>query len=233
MILLVAQTLLKKKRLNFRWGFIDDLVPQRAHRISDSPTSILRSFMLAWVLLITLLVRPANIPLVTLSIVIERAVFMISKWSITKESTLYFLVVYLTFAFQSFFSQGNSNAISSIDVAAGYVGLESFNPLVTGLLMSCHTYGLFLFWIIMMFLRVAELKTSLWLIETSEAIDSISRFLVITQCQRLIFFQIVAFSLRNHLFIWSVISPKLLYEAFQCLVIFLICNVVALCDKMT
>lgn len=231
--MLMVENLLRRRQVNFRWGFIEDLIPQRAHRISDISSAVLRSFVLGWVVLISLLVKSSNIPLVALNLLLEKAIFSTTKWSLTRDNILYFIVVYVFFGTQSFYSQGNSNGVSTIDITPGYVGLVSYDPIFSALLVSCHTYGLFVFWILMMFLRVSETKTSLWFVKSSHAFESISKYLLIANFMRVIYFQIVAFILRNHLFIWSVISPKLLYEAFQCLVVFAITNIVIICDRLT
>lgn len=232
-IILLVENFLRKKQINFRWGFIEDLVPQRAHRISDASSIVLRSVVLGWIILISLLVKAANIPLIALHLLLEKCIFFITKWSLTRDNIFYFVAVYTFFAMQSFFSQGNSNGVSTIEITPAFVGLDNFDPVYSVILIFLHTGGLFFLWILMMFLRVSETKTSLWFVKSSHAFDSISKYLLIVVFIRFIYFQIVAFILRNHLFIWSVISPKLLYEAGQCLAIFIITNIVLLCDKLT
>ncbi len=49
-----------------------------------------------------------------------------------------------------FFScfQGNSNSIATVDVSAGYVGLENYLPPVIGLLMAVSTYAGPIYWLL-------------------------------------------------------------------------------------
>ena len=44
--------------------------------------------------------------------------------------------------------QGNSNSIASVDVSAGYIGLEDYQPVLIGLLMALHTYSGPILWIL-------------------------------------------------------------------------------------
>lgn len=38
--------------------------------------------------------------------------------------------------------KGNSNSLASVDVAAGYVGLEEYNVAVVTVLLLVHTYSM-------------------------------------------------------------------------------------------
>ena len=42
--------------------------------------------------------------------------------------------------------QGNSNSLSTVDIAAGYIGLDDYWPLVNGLLLFMATYVGTIFW---------------------------------------------------------------------------------------
>lgn len=37
--------------------------------------------------------------------------------------------------------QGNSNSLASVDIAAGYIGLRSYVPVVTGVYLVINTYS--------------------------------------------------------------------------------------------
>lgn len=39
------------------------------------------------------------------------------------------------------FLQGNSNSLATIDVAAGYVGVQSYIPFINGSLLLINTYS--------------------------------------------------------------------------------------------
>ena len=51
--------------------------------------------------------------------------------------------------------QGNSNSISSVDVSAGYVGLEEYNAPLIAVLMVCSTYAGPIFWLISLLKNLA------------------------------------------------------------------------------
>lgn len=53
--------------------------------------------------------------------------------------------------------QGNSNSLSTVDIAAGYVGLESYCAAVIGLLMCLNTYAGPIYWLIALQCLLAEL----------------------------------------------------------------------------
>ena len=44
--------------------------------------------------------------------------------------------------------QGNSNSLSSLDVSAGYAGLESYSPVVVTTLITVATYAGPVLWIL-------------------------------------------------------------------------------------
>lgn len=38
--------------------------------------------------------------------------------------------------------QGNSNSVGTLDIVPGYIGQTSYNPVVAGIHIFTHTYGL-------------------------------------------------------------------------------------------
>jgi len=107
-----------------------------------------------------------------------------------------------------FYYQGNSNGLASLDVAAGYVGLQSYQPLLVGFQLITHTYSAPV-------LAVLELATA----------RGSGKWLRVWSGQRLLaasFYLLVTTWLREHLFVWSVFAPKLLYEGAHSLVYLLV-----------
>ena len=92
--------------------------------------------------------------------------------------------------------QGNSNGLASIDVGAAYVGISSFNPLIVGSLLAINTYSGPILWTILAFANEEE--------------PSYSPFLFFRGLEIALYLVVVT-SLRHHLFVWTVFSPKLLY----------------------
>ncbi|XP_053394935.1 GPI ethanolamine phosphate transferase 2-like [Mercenaria mercenaria] len=186
----------------------------------------------SWILLMTLLLRTHNTSLVAMVIVQEVLLwrFVVGKIRLSAN----YLAVFCWWMGQAvFFQQGNSNSISTVDVSAGYVGLQDYQPVLVGLLLFCSTYAGPIYWLIslvkyILLLRVEQdnmgneqerhivkessktgtgtgtsIKTDL--LECVQA-------LVLERLSTLVLYCIVVTSQRYHLFVWTVFSPKLLYE---------------------
>uniref|UniRef100_A0A6B2E8V2 Putative glycosylphosphatidylinositol anchor synthesis protein n=1 Tax=Phlebotomus kandelakii TaxID=1109342 RepID=A0A6B2E8V2_9DIPT len=108
-----------------------------------------------------------------------------------------------------FFYQGNSNSLASIDLNAGYVGLKSFNMTIVGLFLTLNTFSGPLLALLVMLHHLqgdqSDRKRSQTFLQTSVI------FLILP----LSVYMAIATGFRNHLFVWTVFSPKLLYEAFN------------------
>lgn len=115
----------------------------------------------SWVMLSAMLHRPYNVVLLPIqllfSIVIQAALKSYGK-SATIVHAHYWLgnvfyfyqvcwlyntdeKILLIYKLSIILLQGNSNNLSTIDVAAGYVGMESYNPYITGLFLIVNTYS--------------------------------------------------------------------------------------------
>ncbi|XP_059613175.1 GPI ethanolamine phosphate transferase 2 [Phlebotomus argentipes] len=102
-----------------------------------------------------------------------------------------------------FFYQGNSNSLASIDLNAGYIGLKSFNMIIVGVFLTINTFGGPLLAVLLM-LHHLQSNHKIFL-------QTCGLFLILP----LNFYMAIATGFRNHLFVWTVFSPKLLYEAFN------------------
>ncbi|GAB0089939.1 GPI ethanolamine phosphate transferase 2 [Sergentomyia squamirostris] len=109
-----------------------------------------------------------------------------------------------------FFYQGNSNSLASIDLNAGYVGLSSFNMTIVGLFITINTYSGPLLTLLVMLYHLQEDQNS-DKYQCQTFLHTTSLFLIFP----LSIYLIAATGFRNHLFVWTVFSPKLLYEAFN------------------
>ena len=81
-------------------------------------------------------------------------------------------------------------------MGAAYVGISSFNPIIVGSLLAINTYSGPILWTILSFLK--------------EEKSSYSSFLFFRGLEIALYLVVVT-SLRQHLFVWTVFSPKLLY----------------------
>ena len=110
------------------------------------------------------------------------------------------------FAAATFYYFGNSNSLASVDLAAGLKGFSFFNPYISGPLVILHTY--------------AGPILALLHLPRREIQAGVPRTLALIRLTPQIFLLSVTTFHRNHLFIWSVFAPKVLYEmahtAFLC-----------------
>ncbi|CAH8581344.1 unnamed protein product [Schistosoma turkestanicum] len=115
-------------------------------------------------------------------------------------------LIYWTQGWVSFFQQGNSLSLSTIDLSAAYVGLRYHQPIIAGLLLAFYTYSGPLIWQLAYFCRFVLSRYK----HFGEKFNClVLGFIVlpITLCATFCFF------LQSHLFIWTVFTPKMLYSA--------------------
>lgn len=117
-----------------------------------------------------------------------------------------------------FFYQGNSNNLATINVGAGYVGVEHQNMALVSILVFVHTLTFPILAVLLLWLGQARQQQTM-------SLRMQNMFISFNLCllQRLLpltIFCIVIAIQREHLFIWSVFAPKLLYETFYSLTCF-------------
>jgi ethanolaminephosphotransferase len=162
-----------------------------------------------------------NIPLLAINIILEKLVnYAIHPKDDSYKS--YLAVTYLCFAESAFFSAGNSNTLSTIDVSPAFIGLDSYQPFFAGLFMIINMYSLYVYWILMLFIRLKECKR---VVSAISKLSSVINLLLVTRFLTVVFDMCVTIALENHLFIWSVLCPKFLYEA----IITLINEIIIIC----
>ncbi|XP_003744961.1 GPI ethanolamine phosphate transferase 2-like [Galendromus occidentalis] len=154
-----------------------------------------------WMLLGFILQRPENVFMFGLEIFLENAVHAaVASFPVTIQA-----VVYMWFSNAAFFHQGNSNKLSTIDVASGYIGISFYEPALVGFLMFCHTYSGVIHWLIMFW------RHTCYNLGPKDKIRVTSLML----CIKLLlttWYLLIMIVQREHLFVWSVFSPKGLYE---------------------
>uniref|UniRef100_A0A182PTV9 GPI ethanolamine phosphate transferase 2 C-terminal domain-containing protein n=1 Tax=Anopheles epiroticus TaxID=199890 RepID=A0A182PTV9_9DIPT len=120
-----------------------------------------------------------------------------------------------------YFYQGNSNSLASIDLNAGYVGLNNFDMLRVGLFLTLHTFsGPILSFLLLLnhFFsdneRDSQREKQQHLPVASNARERILTLINVLIIVPVCFFIVVATVLRDHIFVWTVFSPKIIYEYF-------------------
>ncbi len=221
--LIIFETLIKRLRIDLNWSFLDNLLPDYSIKNNSEPVSslILRTICTIWILLSALFSKVHNIPLLAINIILEKLVnYAIHPKDDSYKS--YLAVTYLCFAESAFFSAGNSNTLSTIDVSPAFIGLDSYQPFFAGLFMIINMYSLYVYWILMLFIRLKECKR---VVSAISKLSSIINLLLVTRFLTVVFDMCVTIALENHLFIWSVLCPKFLYEA----IITLINEIIIIC----
>ncbi|KAL1789353.1 GPI ethanolamine phosphate transferase 2 isoform X1 [Sigmodon hispidus] len=170
------------------------------------------------VLLAALLLRPHNLPVLALSLLIQ-TVMTKFIWKPLRHNAAEITVMHYWFGQAFFYFQGNSNNIATIDISAGFVGLDTYMEVPATFLTVFGTYVGPVLWAS----HLVHFLSS----ETSNG-SALSRacFCYALVCSVPVATYIVLVtSLRYHLFIWSVFSPKLLYEGMHLLITAALCAV--------
>jgi ethanolaminephosphotransferase len=125
--------------------------------------------------------------------------------------------------FSAFFALGNSNSFATIDIGNAYTGLENYNEVVVASLTFLIGYsGPIYFYLALLISLVKHLNSRRPNVSTIKILFVWRLLLLgtITITFRACFvalFSVIIISLRYHLFIWTVFSPKYFYEIFHTL----------------
>ncbi|XP_006751068.2 GPI ethanolamine phosphate transferase 2 [Leptonychotes weddellii] len=168
------------------------------------------------VLLAALLFRPHNLPVLVFSLFIQ-TIMTKFIWKPLRHDAPEITIMHYWFGQAFFYFQGNSNNIATVDVSAGFVGLDTYMEVPAMFLTAFATFAGPVLW--------ASHLVSFLSSETSSG----SALGHACFCYALICsfpvsaYIILVTALRYHLFIWSVFSPKLLYEGMHILITAAIC----------
>ncbi|XP_053685161.1 GPI ethanolamine phosphate transferase 2 [Sabethes cyaneus] len=118
-----------------------------------------------------------------------------------------------------YFYQGNSNNLATIDLNAGYVGLSSFSFYRVGFFLFFNTYhGQILSFIMLLYYldNIHQHKFTNRIAQIEQSNKVITNWLLklfnLANTTPLVFYVIVVAIMRNHIFVWTVFSPKLIYD---------------------
>ncbi|KAF0642608.1 hypothetical protein FPSE5266_08630 [Fusarium pseudograminearum] len=145
--------------------------------------------------------RATNIPLFHLSDILFHAL------QATDLSVTGITITTILFQYTTFFAFGGSNAISSVDLSSAYNGISGFNFFAVGFLTLVSNWAGPIFWTsaanLLLLRKYHEgQRNAFWqYIALQTLFVSATVALVMAACT----------SLRTHLFIWTVFSPKYLY----------------------
>ncbi|XP_006877373.1 PREDICTED: GPI ethanolamine phosphate transferase 2-like [Chrysochloris asiatica] len=167
-------------------------------------------------LLAALLLRPHNLPVLVCGLLVQT---LMAKfiWKPLSHDAAEVTVMHYWFGQAFFYFQGNSNNIATVDISAGFVGLERYMELPAMFLTAFATYVGPILW-------ASHLVNYLSSEASSRSALRHACFCYVLICSIPVSaYVVLVTSLRYHLFIWSVFSPKLLYEGMHLLITAAVC----------
>ncbi|KAJ6657110.1 hypothetical protein lerEdw1_002856 [Lerista edwardsae] len=169
------------------------------------------------VLLAALLFRPHNLPVLVFCLLIQA---MMTKyvWRPLEFDAAQVTIMHYWFGQAFFFFQGNSNGIASVDVSAGFVGLDNYVEIPAVFLTGFATYAGPLLWAIHLLCYLSSEVN-----RNPAAMGHGCFCYALLRSIPVAVYIILVTGLRYHLFIWSVFSPKLLYEGVHVLITAAVC----------
>lgn len=177
------------------------------------------------ILLAALLFRPHNLVVLVFCLLIQIILTMFI-WKILKFDAAQITIMHYWFGQAFFFFQGNSNTISTVDISAGFVGLENYVEIPAILLTAFVTYSGPLLWSVHLLCYLSG--------ESNKTCPAVAHgcysYALIRSLPVTVYILLVT-GLRYHLFIWSVFSPKLLYEVIYLVISAGVCVTFTVVDK--
>ena len=170
-----------------------------------------------WCLLQLLLQQPINaIPVLLILLqIISSVIYFSLEESLHRQWVQVVVMQFL--GMTGHFGLGNTNSLASIDVAGAFIGISSYSTVLSGVLMFIITYGspLLLYLGMVVHMSVKDSTD----ISTPQQWSSVLNRMIALPCLlpllinsiALTSYTIVLLLMRNHLFVWSVFSPKYLY----------------------
>ncbi|XP_038881646.1 GPI ethanolamine phosphate transferase 2 isoform X3 [Benincasa hispida] len=173
----------------------------------------------SWCLLQLLLQQPVN-SVVTLLILMQIfASFLFFFQGMLQQKQWVEVAVLYYIGMAGHFALGNSNSLATVDVAGAFIGISNYSTLLSGILMFIITYAspMLLLLSMVMYISIKNLDIA----ASPQNVDFglvLKRILglpclvpLTINSILLLAYTIVLILMRNHLFVWSVFSPKYLY----------------------
>lgn len=177
------------------------------------------AYIISWCLLQLLLQQPINsTPILLLLLqILASILYYSSNRMLHKELVQVAALYYLGMA--GHFALGNSNTLATIDVAGAFIGISSHSTLLSGILMFIITYASPMFIFLSLVLYISTKTTSYPVLPEKAGSGHLLMMLLGFPCLvplclnsiLLTAYTVVLLLMRNHLFVWSVFSPKYLY----------------------
>ncbi|KIX09141.1 uncharacterized protein Z518_00219 [Rhinocladiella mackenziei CBS 650.93] len=117
-------------------------------------------------------------------------------------------ILALLFQYASFFAIGGTNSIATIDLSNAYNGVSGYNVVAVGILTFISNWAAPIWWSF----AVCQLFSPLGL-KRNDSSSFLTTALATFACIHTLSVMVACTVLREHLFIWTVFSPKYLYTA--------------------
>uniref|UniRef100_A0A5B7BMG7 Putative Alkaline-phosphatase-like family protein n=1 Tax=Davidia involucrata TaxID=16924 RepID=A0A5B7BMG7_DAVIN len=133
------------------------------------------------------------------------------------------------------FGLGNTNTLATIDVAGAFIGLSSHSTILSGILMFIITYASPMLALLSMVMYISMKNTRSLVYPQGADFGHLLKMTVGSPCLVplglnsvfLVAYTVMLLLMRNHLFVWSVFSPKYMYVGATTICIYLGVFVVA------
>ncbi|KAH3666895.1 hypothetical protein OGAPHI_003345 [Ogataea philodendri] len=174
----------------------------RQLRLADPPLNYTRAVFVSVAFLLMAQTNYANVPLFLVLLLILLTFGRLEARTSTNTVAVFTILMQNL----SFFQFGFTNSLSSVDLTNSFNGLTSYNMLLSGLLTFVCNWAGPIFWSAAFLVLTLRSDGNNWnrlyqkLVLTA-TFYSVSGLTLILSC----------YSLRFHLFIWTVFSPKILY----------------------
>ncbi|MBA0761056.1 hypothetical protein Gotri_023755 [Gossypium trilobum] len=187
--------------------------------LRDSLYVIGWAYVLCWCLLQLLLQQPINTtPILLLLLQILAGTLYFAR-SGTHHKEWVEIAAFYYLGMAGHFALGNTNTLATIDVAGAFIGISSHSTLLSGILMFIITYASPMF-ILLSLVMYISMKNMAHLVipEKAGPGDHLMMMLgfsclvpLVINSILLTAYTVVLLLMQNHLFVWSVFSPKYLY----------------------
>ncbi|KAG2571151.1 hypothetical protein PVAP13_7KG051400 [Panicum virgatum] len=194
--------------------------PKRAIHLRGINNSVFvtgLTYTVFWCLLQLLLQQPVKaIPVL---LILLQIISSIAHFSLDKTLHEQWVAAMQFLGMAGHFGLGNTNSIASLDVARAYIGISGYSTALSSIMLFFITYGsdLFLYLGMVVYISVKDgddistLRQLKWSYNLEKMIALPCLLPLLINSVALTSYTIVLLLMRNHLFVWSVFSPKYIY----------------------
>lgn len=174
--------------------------------VSMIKMELLKIFTNLWILFCSMLCKPFNIILFSCLCFTSILTCKLLKSKINVVFKIVLIHYWLAYVF--FYYQGNSNNFATVDVTPGYIGQTNYNFFNAAVLIFSNTYASCILSFLLLSLHLLDIKRKF-----NSDIENVVHWLLFFVNIYATIYMFVIIMHKNHLFIWSVFTPKLIYLA--------------------